>query len=74
MLGKQVARILVISLLALSVIDCGGRRNRGSACSIPVNGACPACRISCPVGQAAVCTPGEADASACKAPPSCTCN
>jgi hypothetical protein len=51
--------------------------SQGSSCSAPSVGACGACSISCPTGQAASCKVGtavgaQADAS-CLQPPECKC-
>jgi hypothetical protein len=51
--------------------------SQGSSCSAPSAGACGACSISCPTGQAAFCKVGvamgaQSDAS-CMQPPECKC-
>jgi hypothetical protein len=49
----------------------------GSTCSAQSNIACGSCAITCAVGKASVCTPGQAscstDACTCRLQPSCVC-
>jgi len=68
-----LVKLLVILLGAVLIASCGGRRQRGNACRAPAVVPCAACSISCSVGQAAICAPGEADGGVCKTQASCVC-
>ncbi len=86
---KLLIKVLVAFLIVNLLISCAGRRERqraqqemmqkqmqpplGPSCTAPAAGSCQTCSIQCPVGQPALCKPGDAVANTCAVQSSCRC-
>ena len=71
---STLIKVFLILLLVVLTEACHRReRVTSNSCRAPAVEACNACSIRCGRGEAAICTPGEAEGGACKTQSSCVC-
>ena len=70
---------LVAALAAAPALGADKKKSKpkkpetGTSCKAPAVGRCAACSITCPPGETATCSSGQAIGDICHAQPSCRC-